>query len=408
VFDPSGNWTIGAVDFTLPSGVSGPCAGGQHNDCEGPPDGQNLYMKMISGTQVSSGSALYGLQLWQGDASTTGQQADVACGSKIGLTTAQQSALGISFAGNAADGGFALASSVPSFHDDVDASTGTVTLTNNWKMNTAKTQYDFYDCGSHSVTLGGKQYTAYRCGPDSAVRYQLNLEGGCTINSSGLPTNLTDWSAVNTCASAIDSNGIRTSTCTGSPTIEGVVTPVTCKNVWAVASDVNDTIDTDMSHNFDFNSVAKVSQGTLCSAMTGIAQLQCYSNYYYQSGMSRKADVCLPRVDTDWTATTAADFVTVNFRPNTLVFMDEYKPYPDGSGGALLTREEQWRGVQVSANNYVNCRVIQTGSLTLRKVSDTKMLANYQQSIITTSRTKPACVANFNGTRSSFLFYLTK
>ncbi len=103
-----------------------------------------------------------------------------------------------------------------------------------------------------------------------------------------------------------------------------------------------------------------------------------------------------------------ATFAVVSFRPQSLIFMEQFNPFSDGSGGSILSRQEGYRGVQVSSNNFVNCKVIETGALTIKKISDTKMLATYQSSEITTSTSKSACLANFTGARSTYVFYLTK
>jgi hypothetical protein len=83
-------------------------------------------------------------------------------------------------------------------------------------------------------------------------------------------------------------------------------------------------------------------------------------------------------------------------------------PTPDGKGGSILTRQERFDGVQVNGNSWVNCRVIETGGLSFKKISESKMLAIYQSSRISTSTAKPACMAEFTGKRKTFMFYLTK
>ncbi len=404
VFDPTGGWTITAADFTLPSGVKSVCPNTHNNDCNGPPEGMNLYLNMVTGTHTADSSPVYGLQLWQ-NRSGDGIASYQACGSKIGLSTAQQTEFGISFANNSNDGVFSFVSQVLNFSDQVTSTTGTVNLTSNWKMDTAKTQYDYYPCSSKELSIGGTAYHGYRCGPDSNNNYQLNLSGGC-VDSTNTPVNVTNWTGFS-CTNSQDANGIRKSVCTGTTSVNGTSTAVTCTNEYAITT-AADAIVTNSGVFFDFSTMTKINSGTLCSAVSdSLLQLQCYSNYYWQSGMADSSN-CLPKIDTDWTATNASDFITVDFRPNSLVFMDEYKPFPDGTGGAMMTRQEQWRGVQVSSNNWVNCKVIESGALSIKKVSDTKLLATYQSSTITTSRTKPACVANFSGARETFMFYLNQ
>ena len=403
VFDPSGSWTIGPVDFTVPNGVKSPCAG-NNNSCNGPPEGQAIYLKLWKGLVTATNADIYGLQVWQSAAGYT------TCNSRIGLTPAMKTSLGVDFSANgSADAAFTFATSVTSFTDQITSTTGTVNLTDGWKMSTAKTRYDMYPCGPVSVTLGGVTYNAWRCGPDASHSnsYQLNLAGGCT-NAAGDAVNLTDWSGVNSCSSSTDSAGIITNTCTG--TYQSAA--VTCTNKYAIVDSNNAVIS---NGQFDWAQMngSKIASGTLCSAMANttnaekIRQLQCYADYYWQSGMSN-ANACLPRLDTDWTSSDPTTFASVSFRPQSLIFMEQYSPFSDGSGGTILSRQEGYRGVQVSSNNFINCKVIETGGLTIKKISDTKLLATYQSSEITTSLSKPACLANFTGARSTFIFYLTK
>ncbi len=409
VFDPTGNWTIGSVDFTLPTGVGGPCDESS-NDCEGPPAGAAIYLKMFSGTRTADSSPVHGLQVWQGDSTTTGEGAYAACGSKIGLSASDASGIGVDFSNNAENGAFSFASSVSNFTDQFDSlSSGTVTLTDNWKMDTAKTQWAQTEgCSNESVTIAGTTYLGYKCGPDNNQYYQMGLSGGCT-NAAGTPVQPTDWSGINSCTqSTIDSNGIRSSTCSGTATINNASVAVTCTNSWLITNAAG-TVDMDNSHYFNHSHLTQIASGTACSALsTELARVRCYADYYWQSGMARNPAVCTPRIDTDWSATTAANFVKVDFRPNAMVFMDEYRPTPDGLGGGILTRQEHWRGVQVGTNDWVNCKVIETGALSVRRINDNKLLATYQSSTITSSRSKPACTAAYTGARESFMFYLSK
>ncbi|WP_374079438.1 hypothetical protein [Bdellovibrio bacteriovorus] len=409
VFDPTGSWTIGSVDFTPPSGVKSPCAMNDQT-CHGPPAGQAIYLKLWKGLVTADSSDIYGLQVWEGASSFS------TCGSKIGLTSAMKTSLGVDFSANgAADSEFSFASSVPNFLDQITSQTGTVNLTDGWKMSTATTQHDLHpNCAPHDISVGGVVYSnAWVCGPDTNSLYQANLGGGCT-DSTGTPVNLNNWSGIQ-CSTTTDANGIKTNSCSGNATVDGQSKAVTCTNKWVVT---NSSYVVQPNGNFDWTSFSssKIASGATCASIANagssealkIAQLQCYSEYYYRSGMER-ANACLPRVDMDWSSTTSANFAVVDkIRPQGLVFFEKYAPFPDGSGGSLMTRQEHFEGVNVDGTSWVNCRVIEVGGLTVKKVSDTKLLATYQSSTITTSITKPACLAKFNGTRESYVFYLTK
>lgn len=409
LFDPTGAWTISSVDFSLPKGTQGPCA--NNNNCDGPPNGQSIYLKLWKGVSTVDNSDVYGLQVWQG------QNSFATCGSKIGLTSAIKTNLGVDFSANgSADSAFTFATSVPNFLDKITNQTGTVNLTNGWEMSTATLQYNMNpSCAPHDITAGNITYVnAWVCGPDNSSMYQASLGGGCS-DSSGNPVNLNDWSGLTFGNTTTDSNGIKTQSATGTVSINGTSKTVTCSNKWAV---VNSNYAVQPSSSFNWNDLAanQIPSGTACSAIANsgssealkIAQLQCYSNYYYNSGM-QQANACLPRVDTDWSATTAAAFAVVDsIRPQNLVFFERYNPFPDGTGGSLLTRQERYDGVNVDGNSWINCHVIEVGGLNVKQISSTKLLATYQSSLITTSTTKPACMAKFNGARQTYMFYLTK
>lgn len=412
-FDPSGAWTIAAVDFPLPAGVKGPCensGGGQHNDCQGPPKGQNIYLKLWKGRQVSDSADIYGMQVWESAAQFG------TCGSKIGLTPTIKTQIGVDFSANdAADDTFTFATSVTGFHDEATNSTGTVNLTNGWQMDTATTQYDINpNCAPHDITVGSVQYSnAWVCGPDSSSRYQAQLGGGCS-DSAGHPVELRDWSGITCGSEAVDSDGVRTITCSGTVTIDSQSKAVSCVNKWAVT---NSSFAVQPTGGFNWNDLnsARIPIGTLCSSIptgtesSAIAQAQCYANYYQRSGFERNSTACVPKVDMDWSATTAAAFAVIDkIRPSGLVFFEQFKPFADGSGGSMVTRQEHYDGVNVNGNSWVNCRVIETGGLTIKRVTANKLIATYQQSTVTTSTSKPACMAAFTGSRQTFVFNLVR
>lgn len=409
VFDPTGSWTIGAVDFSLPTGTKSPC-NPSDNSCKGPPSGQQIYFKLWKGIKTADSSDIFGLQLWNGQSKFT------SCGSVIGLTSTAKTQIGVDFSANgSADATFGFATSVASFTDSITSTTGTVNLTSNWKMSTAKLLHDVMPlCGPHDITAGSTTYSnAWVCGPDTSSDYQAQLGGGC-VNSSNQNVDVRDWTGITCGTVTTNADGIKSNTCTGNATINGVSTAVTCSNKWAV---VNGSYAVQPSGDFNWSELSGsvIPTNTTCSSIANggssnalkIAQLQCYAEYFDRSGF-RNANACLPKVEMDWSATTPTAFEKVDLiRPEGLIFFEQYKPFPDGSGGSMTTRQEHFQGVQVK-DSWVNCRVIETGSLTVKKVSDSKMLATYQSATITTSITKPACLGKFTGARETFLFYLTK
>jgi hypothetical protein len=75
-FDPTGTWTIADVDFTLPHGLLGTCAMGDHN-CNGPPRGASLFLKRLKGVDTATSDVEYGLQVWQDESMCVEQTAAV-------------------------------------------------------------------------------------------------------------------------------------------------------------------------------------------------------------------------------------------------------------------------------------------------------------------------------------------
>jgi hypothetical protein len=410
VFDPTGAWTISTVDFTLPTGVKSPCSAAEQaaNTCNGPPDGQAIYLKLWTGSKSSDSSAVYGLQVWNS------QSGYASCGSRIGLSNAQKALIGIDFSANgSADAEFSFPTSA-TFTDQVLNASSSPTLTDNWKMSTAKTMYSFNpNCGPVNLTIGSTTYSnAWRCGPDSSGDYQIGLNGGCTVNSTGKSAEVTNWSGMS-CSSSTDSNGIKTNVCTGTATVNSASVAVTCKNAWAV---VNSSNVVQPSGDFNWSEMTGgISANTNCSAISTaseasrMAQARCYADYYWRSGLSQYSGACMPRIDMDWSATTEANFIKKDFRPNQLVFFEQYKPFGDGSGGSMVTRQEHYQGVQLAGgDSWVNCEVIETGGLNIKKINDNKLLVTYQSSEVTSSTAKPACLAKFTGKRETFVFYMSK
>lgn len=412
VFDPTGAWAISAVDFTLPNGVLSPCTAAEQaaHTCNGPPEGQSIYLKLWNGTNSSDSTAMYGLQVWNSQSGYT------SCGSKIGLSSAQKTLIGVDFSSNgSADAEFSYPTSV-TFTDNVLSASSSPTLTDNWKMSTAKTMYSFNpNCGPVNITIGSSTYSnAWRCGPDSGSLYQVGLSGGCTVDSTGKAAEITDWSGMTCPATTTNADGIQTNTCTGNKTVSGSTVAVTCKNSWAVVNASN-VVQPSSNFNWMDLSGSDIPANTTCSTLpTGtasqrMAQLRCYADYYYRSGLSEYSGACMPRVDMDWSASTDTEFIKKDFRPNQLVFFEQYKPFADGSGGSMLTRQRHYQGVQLAGGtSWVNCEVIETGGLNIKKVSDNKLLVTYQSSEVTSSTAKPACMAKFTGKKQTFVFYMAK
>lgn len=417
--DPTGSWTIADVDFTKPKGVEGTCAQGAQ-DCNGPPVGQRIYLNRLQGKSTVDGSTVYGMQVWQDQSGGDPKAAMDACGDMTGLTPADATAAKVDLSSyGTKNGAFSFTTSITDPH-----TSGAATITNGYQASTATAAWSMQACFPKTITSGSKTYNTFVCGPDTAGasspgnRYQASLGGGCTDSTTGAAINNIDWSQVTSWTSCSNTpgtpTGFYTNTC--SATYKGTQS-ITCTNSFGVFNDAALTTPSASSGGgnppyFNFGGVATLmTQGQTCSTVSdSLTQANCYAQYYqnYLQG----ATGCLPQVQTDWSATTAAGFVHVDFRPQSLVFMEKLN-YSDSNSAGMLTEQTQNRGVQVqdsSGNSsFVSCGVVQKGGLSFKKISDTKLLATYTSSMINTSTDKPACVgASWNGQKQKFIFYLKK
>ena len=312
-------------------------------------------------------------------------------------------------------GAFAFPTTL-TFNDSTNSNASTTaTITNGYQLSTATAAYTQNNCVGVTVTVSGVQTPGWKCGPDSHGIYSISAGGGCKLaNGTAVQPSQSDWSSSTGCTNTTLSGGYSQSSCT--VTVSGSGT-ATCTNVGGIFN--SDNTPYTGGSNFDFSSVATlVTAGANCSTtdtsteIGKITKALCYANYYQSSGANQTAGSCLPKIQANWSATSATDAVSVDFGPNNLVFENQYVPNPDGSGGSLLTRQEEYNGVQIkdsSGNSqYVPCHVIDTGGLSFIKVPNGggKLLVTYVSSQVTTDVSKPACAAAYKGTKQTYMFYV--
>jgi hypothetical protein len=399
-FDFTGAWTIGEVPTAEMSAADKAakfsntlCADHENSDCSGPPKGQEIYLKRIVGKDTSGNDA-YGMMVWQSAGSFE------ACGSKLGNSyESLKTETGVDFSSSGvAEGNYGYASSVNVTL--ADGTSSTATLSEGWKLSTAKAMWTMMDCGP--VAVGSEN--GWQC-TDTAGKKQINLGGGCKVTSTGKAVQPKDseWSNINTCNSAgPDANGFYTSTCTG--TIASGA--VSCTNKFKQDSD------------FNWNNVATIiSSGQLCSSIAEssnklkLAKLQCYANAYWSQ---RPSGGCMKKIQTDFSAEDPENFISDSERPENLIFANLFQYNPDGLSGGMFSRDISYRGVRLNSNGqdtWVNCKVKEVGALSFSKVSDSKLKANYisTTTLAEAAGVKPACDANFGNSKvEKFVFYLSK
>jgi len=418
-FDPTGLWSIGAVDFNLPPGYIGPCAPGTP-DCHGPQTGESIYIKRTVGKKFTpdstcqtaadaatfpSGGTCNGtagtedafvLSIWMSEDTFR------ACGDgtkgTLGFDEAQAKAYGhIDFSSDTSMLHQAFAYS-PSY---VDNSSVTHTITGGWKDNQATSSWPLMNC--FSVSSGGQ--TAYKC-LDGAGHYSLSLGGGCT-DSSGSPVQPDDWSHLNWGASSnctnsqvtFDGKTLNGNTCSVpyTPSV-GSPTTLTCGGTWG-AFNVAD----DAAYNGPVMPETLLSQGAPCSSLvTGgnagkeLQQLQCYANYFWQNAQSAPATACLRQIRTDWSATTPADFL-LNDGPGRPMNMalTEKATYLSTDIVTFTQYEDDFRGVQVqdaNGSSWLSCRTKAKNTITVSKIDTTHMIIKFVQET-SLADSKTACVA---------------
>lgn len=419
-FDPTGTWEMSDVDFTLPTGFRALCkesetadsTGNKNDRCQGPQAKMFIFFNRLTGTKTSDNSTIYGLQVWTGQSAAKAKASFTNCGSMTGLSSTAASALGISFANNttATSGAFTFTSSV------TDRQTNsTATITDFYKLSTATSRFEMQNCGPATATIGGKAQNGWKC-TDASGNYQINLAGGC-VNSAGKavqPKN-DDWSSMKSASWSESSlgSGFYKSTATGTmTTTAGTSTSVTCTSVYGTFDSTGAAI---ARNKFKWDTITKlISKDANCSTgATDLVKAQCYANYYFMSGLNDggASSGCFPRINTDWSQTDATKFITIDFKPAGLALMDQMT-YADTSTATLLTKQVGIRGAAVQNSDgqqqYIPCGVIDKGGLTVKKVTDNKLLVTYVSALSTSSTNIPACVSEFGSKTDKFMFYLTK
>jgi len=419
-FDPSGKWTIGNVNFTLPPGFIGPCPQGSQN-CHGPQAGESIFIKRVIGKKFTPDSACqtladagtftssntcsgttgtddaFVLSIWMSENTFK------ACGDgtkgALGFNEAQAKAYGhIDFSGDSSilHQAFTYSSSY-----DVGNPPVTHTITEGWKDNQATSSWPLMNC--FSVTSGGQ--TAYKC-LDGAGHYSLSIGGGCT-DASGNPVQPDDWSHVNwgqssNCTNSpviFDGKTLNSNSCSVPYTPNGgSPTTLTCGGTWGAFNVAGDTV-----YVGSFSPETLLAQGAACSTLvTGgnpgkeLQKLQCYANSFWQNAQSAPETACLRQIRTDWSAATPADFL-LNDGPGRPMNMalTEKATYLSSDVVTFTQYEDDFRGVQVqdaNGSSWLSCRTKAKSTITVSKIDETHLVIKFVQET-SLADSKTACVA---------------
>lgn len=422
-FNPTGTWTVSAVDFTLPTGYEGLCAANSQ-DCSGPAAGESLYIKRLDGYEWSNGARTgnqkYGIMVWGS------QQAFQSCGSKLGVSYDDAKTYGgIDLTESGVNGG------AYNWSTSVTKSGTTYNLTDGWKIASATSSYSINNCQMATVGgLPGWKCTENQGGADGD--YQVSLGGGCINTATNEAVNVTNWTGMNCTNETLTGtfSGYNKNTCTATALDHDSNTATAAINVsctftsgcFTAAGAAASCDNGSGAGHFNWSNVGTiVAQNALCSSIStaddkhALAQLQCYSNAYWQAGISRETTACLPSLRTDYSATSAANFIIAQNGPQKAEteYVFEQLDYKNDNTASFMMNEEYSKGAQVNSNGqnmWINCKVAEKFSMTFTKRTDSKILADFTVET-TLIDTKKACFANKSslgiGTFKS-MFYMTK
>lgn len=430
-FDFTGTWKAVAVDFTLPTGYVGACAT-QGQDCHGPAVGDKFYLQRIAGkeftpdatclaaaqngtfTSSSTCNGTTGTKTRYGVMAWLSQTAYTSCGSKLGFTYDQGKAYAQVDLTNSGVGSGAL-----TWSTSIPINGSTATLTEGWKFSTATASWPLMDCTN--VIVAGKR--GYKCKDNNsahAATYEVSLGGGC-VNASNTPVEVKDWSGVTSCSTQNltgDFANYKKMTCTG--TYQGA--SVTCSHISGQFKQADDSVaDPNTFHWNHINTL--LAQNSTCASMNPaddrqtLAQLQCYAQYYWQNqSQVRNENYCVRKIETDWTATSSANFLFGNGPARAVnQYVLEAFVYSSANSGSLRTAEKYVKGAQIVSNGnniWINCKVMDDMVIKVKKISDTRMLMefNSESRLLDTQRADCKAVESKLGTGaiSRAMFYVDK
>jgi hypothetical protein len=255
-----------------------------------------------------------------------------------------------------------------------------------------------------------------KCSAEASVNgqsqtvYEVNVNtnaSGCK-NSDGTPADVRDWSGwqfdQRSCTAFSKIPGLET--CTNTATKNGQ--SVTCNFTGGVLDQSNAAFAVQ-------GSLTRTSQpaGTLCSALSGLQQQQCFADYYYQNRDNSAG--CIRDVQLNWGAEDVSKFVTRTDGPTRAVgeYVMNLLNFSSANSASIRDESEEFRGVQVNNgtdSSFINCKIVKSITLSMTKLSDSTMQMELIQTMRSTDR-NPACSAQTGGeqgTSQKFMFKATK
>jgi hypothetical protein len=444
-FDFTGSYKFAASGLTPPVGYENLCTmaeeeaerskGDGDRKCNGPVIDMPIYFKRIAGKSTADGSDAYAMSIW------AAKSVDDLCGNKLGFTYEMGKQHGIDFsASGVAEGEFNWKAG----------------LVDGWKDTTnARAQHSLMKMemvedfnGYPGMKQYFKQYRTWTCNPNepctessaiaaSGFTFNANTkESGCR-DADGKPYQLENWDGME-CTGTELTGGLHKSVC--SKTVESKV--VTCTHISGTYLANGTAIDNamtrfpddyeiyangafcDYNSNGEFdtntnpnewptwngneqscNNSLTLTPGDLCSSIPTttedgkLAQLRCYADALHSGGDDKGPDApteCIREINTNWSATTAADFIIASDGPSRArgQFVMEVFEYDSPTSGSMRGEDRYFEGIQVG-NNWTDCEIRDVFSISLKKVDDSGNLYGEMISTTVNVSPKPACVAEF-------------
>lgn len=322
----------------------------------------------------------------------------------------------------------------------------TSSITHGWLLDQAQTEWPQQNnCAPVDILIGTKKNKAMRCfgnytPPSASAHAAFNefIDGGCTDargkailfnNQNEFWCSPSDTGCTNSCTSAgavrWSQNGApviagyqaqacsaKQGTGIGSFTpkddqgqaITGFTAPIQCIRGGGLFNNTTPASPTLIaSPNFQNFVPTQSNYGTLCSLMPTtedrqkLAQLQCYANAWQK--VSSSISGCVRKVDFNWGAQNSWEFLSKGNGPSKaqgeVIF--ELFNYTDSGSGTFSQIEGRDETIQVTDSNgyknWIPCRINQNETITMTKISDSKLLAEMTTVINLADKGKPLCTA---------------
>jgi hypothetical protein len=403
-FDFTGTYKISASGVAQPTGYAALCpprVEGQDGggDCRGPSEGESIYFRRIAGKSTANQQDVYGVMAWASKA------AHQACGEKLGMTYEEfKSKAQVDLSGSGvAEGAFTWSSG----YVDGWKKPGAVSRYSR-PVNRPITVNGIAGLAEGLYTNDGATYVGFEFRPSS------DKGGGCK-DAAGKPVQLgpTEWQT-------LVYNNDRKEVSPGTKIYESSSSKpdgsVKCTFIGGRFAAVASTFETEASGTFTNENIPssnpppqrkQAPQGQSCATIEASDALEgarCYAdNLHGGGGGGGDETQCVRRIDFNWGAKSAAEFVGGGNGPvkagNMYVF--EKFRYDSATSGSFREESEFFEGLD-TGNGWTNCRVIENMTFAIKAIPGSKDLFVEMQQSSRNADPKPACIAAYKDKNGGF------